>query len=277
MHQRLIFGSIFIALSLPCFLQGAEGESAGIVVSGTGEVKSKPNVAEILLANSGTAELTGDAVIKYTDSVRRTLEAFEALGMKNLQMTPQGLTFNSTSMGNVRNAFAGNQAQSPKAEMTISRGVRLVLRDIGNTSEADLLQAVGKIVDTARDSGATVVSPPKVINIYGGTQQGAAVTFVLENADQLREQAYQKAFAHAETRAQRLASLASADLGPVLSVEEVSASPASSNNPQTQLMLEMYGIYSASEKEDVRVTSDKFEEIPIRVTVKVRFGLIGKK
>src|SRR4051812_19329991 len=81
-----------IALVSPASAQMvANVGSDGITVFGTGELRAKPNVVQIDLRASAKAELTDDAIVKFKDSKKRTLEAFEALKMQNLKIDEQGL------------------------------------------------------------------------------------------------------------------------------------------------------------------------------------------
>jgi uncharacterized protein YggE len=103
----------------------------------------------------------------------------------------------------------------------------------------------------------------------------SAVTFVLDSAEKLREQAYQKAFDHAKSRAERLARIAGVELGPVQSVTETISDGGDEQSVQERIVMAVYGGGGAS-NEDQRVTSDKFEEIPVQVTLQVRFALQPK-
>src|SRR5687768_14347404 len=86
-------------LALPLVLASAATSSAqygsnmeGITVSGTGELRARPNFVEVDLKAAAKAELTDDAIVKFKDSKQRTLDAFAALKMKNLKVTETGLT-----------------------------------------------------------------------------------------------------------------------------------------------------------------------------------------
>ena len=99
------------------------------------------------------------------------------------------------------------------------------------------------------------------------------VTFVVDNADELREKAYQQAFKQARDRAQRLAKLAGGEVGAVVSVQE-SAEPATGKNKglQEQMISAIYGIGRSNDGNEGRLTSDTYADMPIRVTLRVRFA-----
>jgi uncharacterized protein YggE len=103
----------------------------------------------------------------------------------------------------------------------------------------------------------------------------SVVTFVVENIDEARQKAYQDAFTQAKSRAQRLADLAGAKLGRVLSIQEsFEAESSHESQGMARMMAMVYGFANAQgEAKDLRVTSEKLADIPIRVTLKVRFDL----
>ncbi len=260
-------------------------EDAGITVSGTGEVKAKPDQVEIEINTSGSAELTGDAIVKYRDSTRRTLAAFKGLKLKNLKIEEKGLSIASSSGSNPLMAMVnpGAGAAAAKSQTVISRAHRVVLSNIRDMPEEQLMEVLGRILDTAKDSGASTSpsSQSQMLSMmFGGRgkMSQSLVTFVLNHAAELREQAYQKAFEQARSRAQRLAALAGAELGPVLSVQEGPPAPKNTESIQERMVSAMYGIGSQSADDDdgMRVTSDKFGQIAVRVTLQVRFAIKNK-
>ncbi|MBI3467756.1 MAG: SIMPL domain-containing protein [Planctomycetes bacterium] len=254
-------------------------DDGGITVSGTGEVKGKPTSVEFELRTGGTAELTGDAIVKYRDTKRRTLEAFQKLKLKNLQLEEKGVGLASAGGAAQQAVFVQpGAAPAVKPQVEIARTVRVVLRDIQGLSEEELMDTIAKILDTARDSGGTIggasdTATSLLARMYGQQMSSPMATFVLDNATELREQAYGQAMQEARARANRLATLANVKLGPVLSVQEQQIVSAGDTNPQVQMMLAIYGIRDSSGKDDLRLTSDKFAEIPVRVSLQVRFGI----
>lgn len=281
--QALLAGFLVAIVGTLAGSAAAAAEEQGILVTGTGEVKAKPNRAEIVLKTAGTAELTGDAITKYQDSMRRTKQAIEGLKLPSLEVTAEGLGV-ATAGGQAGQQVVfnnGNQAANVKLEMAISRSLRVALTGLEAMPEDELIQTLARILDAAQDSGAKLGSAADqnalMARMVGMTGTGsAAVTFVLDGAEELREQAYQKAFAHAQRRAERLAKLAGAELGAVLSVTESIASGGDNAGVQERLIAAMYGIGGKSEKDDQRVISDRFEEIPVQVTLQVRFALQPK-
>jgi uncharacterized protein YggE len=288
MPQRL-FRLFAATLLLACGLAHA-ADDPGITVSATGEAKARPTQVELTLTAAGSAELAGDAIVKYRDALRRMTEAFDALKMQNLQVTEQGLSYseaNSAGQAAAMAVFGGGTAPAAKPQVQISRGLHLLLKQIDKLPEQELMESIAKILDTAKDSGAAQGSPANarmamVMASMGVNQSGGtSVTFVVEDGDAVRERAYQDAFAQARSRAERLATLAGVKLGPVLSVEEASAAPAKEDdqdNMQMRMLATIYGMSAGArpDTESTRITSDKYEDIPVRVALRVRFAIQPK-
>ena len=257
-------------------------ESPGISVYGAGEVRAKPPRVEIALTAGAGAELTGDALVKYQDSLRRTLTAFDKLEIKDLKVEQRGLSF-ASSGGAPAEAYAAAVPGTPagKAKIDISRSLRVVLAHADKLPEEELTSVIGKLLDAAKDAGAKVGEGGDnalLMRMIGQTGSPTpVVTFVVEDAQQAREDAYQQAFAQAKARATRLARLAGVELGLVESIEE-GAEPTNKKDAsvQEQMMSAIYGIGGKSSEEETRLTSDQLTEIPVRVTLRVRFSLERK-
>jgi uncharacterized protein YggE len=140
------------------------------------------------------------------------------------------------------------------------------------------MDSIGKLLDAAKDAGAKVGGGTENALLMRMMGQAASatpvVTFVVEDATSAREQAYQAAFDQAKTRAARLAKLAGRRLGRVESVEEgVESSNKGEPGVQERMITAIYGISSKSDEEDSRLTSQKLADIPVRVTLRVRFAM----
>ena len=256
---------------------GEPSGGMGITVFGTGEARAKPNVVEVDLRVSGAAELSGDAIVKYRDAKKRTLAVIEALKMKNLEIEETGLSVGgSSSAEQVQMMMRGMAAQGAKPQTEIARTLRVTLRAIQEVPEDQLMETIGKLLDGAKDSGATVGPSPEEVNMawrYGRPVSGTMTRFVLTNFAELREQAYEQAVTDARLRAERLAKLNGVKLGRVISVQEVQVSG-------DQTLLTSAARVTASgepwESTGLRVTSDKFAPIPVGVKLLVRFAIAAE-
>jgi uncharacterized protein YggE len=270
-----------LALALLVNAGGSQvlADDMGITVLTVGEVKVKPTHVELNLQTAGLAELTGDAIAKYRDAKRRTVEAFNSLKIKNLSVEEQGLSLVNSAAGGMPGMMAmvaGGQAPAAKPQVEISRNLRVVLKDIQAMSEDELMETIARILDTAKDSGATVGASQAnsmMARMMGQQMPGSLVTFVLDNTVEVRERAYKQAMDQARDRAGRLAKLASVKLGPVVSVQETAVTSGGETAGAQQMMMAMYGMGEAAGKEELRAKSDKFEEIAVRVSLQVRFAI----
>jgi uncharacterized protein YggE len=151
-----------------------------------------------------------------------------------------------------------------------------VLSEADQLSEAELMDTIGKLLDAAKDAGAKIGARTEnalLMRMMGQTASATpVVTFVVEDAAPAREKAYQAAFDQAKARAARLARLAGRRLGRVESVEEgVETSGKNEAGMQERMITAIYGVSSNSDEEDSRLTSQKLADIPVRVTLRVRF------
>jgi uncharacterized protein YggE len=250
----------------------------GITVFGEGEVAARPNLVEIDLQTSGSAELTGDAIIKYQDSKRRTLEAFAALKMEGLKIEEGGLSIaGAMTPQQIQMIQNGMQGQAIKIPTHIGGLLRLKLTGIQDMEPLKLMETVGRILDVAKDSGSGLGPTQQQINFgYDYSNPQALARFVLQDFKPLCDEAYKKAAADARSRAGRLAELHGVSLGGVLSVQEVEVP---GDNSATEYMQYQYGYLqqaAVQPKSQPRIVSSQFSEIPIRVKLLVRFAIEPK-
>ena len=239
----------------------APGNIEGFTVTGKGFVAAKPNRLEIDLEVSAASELTADAIVKYRDAKRRLQEAFTALKLDNVAVEERGLLVDQKGADFNPYFFDYQPNRKAKVEVQLTRKLIVKCSDIRKMDEEALLQLVAKLLDVAQDAGGKVgaTQNPYAYYYYGyRNQQGGLVHFILDDYDKLEEEAYAKAVADAETRAGRLAKLSHVKLGSVTSVREIS-SP---------------GPRETGQEDDVpqkRLESARFQEIPVRVELMVRF------
>lgn len=240
-------------------------EERSISVSAFGEVKAKPDRLEIDVQAGGSAELTSDAIVKYGDSLRRVTEAYEKLGIERLEIEQGDLMFGHTIPNQNVRIINGRQAAQAKSEVLLTQSLHLRLNHIDQMPQKDLIDTVGRLIDTAQDAGATLGGMPNVNSRYNqfgnvvmrNQQVRPAVAFVLSDPDALHDQAYEKAFEAASSRAEKLAKLARAKLGPVLTINESGGAQVYTS----------YGVQQQS------LASIQLAEIPVRVNLHVRFAL----
>lgn len=289
MHVRRYFASLSLVAASLLLASAPAGsalaEDGSITVEGEAELMAPPTRVELDLNAAGSAELAGDASVKCQDSLRRLEDAFKALKLDNLTIERRSISFGKGGMGGGMAAGMaiaigpGGGGEAAKPALDLSRAVRIVVTDLDKLEETDLIDTVCRLLDTATDSGASIGGDETnalMTRVYGlGMSSSSAVRFVAENADELREQAYAKAFADAEKRAQRLAKLAKTKLGSVISIDETGKSGDSSGMREVMLAA-IVSSGAAPDKDENRLTSDKLGGIPIRVHLQVKFAIQSK-
>lgn len=260
---RAILAVCMVLSAAPLYAQ-----NEGITVSGTGEVLARPNRLEIHFQASASSELTADAIVKYNDSLRRTTSAFKQLEMENLTIEENGLTIGrggqemmAARMMRMRMmAVGGDEEGGMKPETMIARSLTVVLTSVDKLQDEQLLETVGKLLDTASDADAP----------------GGSVVFALTGVEALREQAYQKAFENAKAAASRLAKLSDTRLGRVLSITEFGSS-ADYTDVSSYYDEDSYPYAatssSSSSAQGGLLRSQQLVEMPVRVSLHVRFAI----
>jgi uncharacterized protein YggE len=239
----------------------------GFTVAGMGFVSAKPNQLEIELEVSASSEMTADAIVKYRDARRRIREAFTALKLQNVALEERGVLVDQKGMMQNPYFFDGMPNQRSKTEMQLTRKLFVTGSEVRKLDEESVLQLVAKLLDVAQDAGARVVGQPGEFNpyIYYRWNQpgGPLVRFVLDDFDKLQEEAFEKAIADARSRAARLARLSGVELGPIVAIREISVPSDRSTT-------------AADEPPRKRLETSKFQEIPVRVDLLVRFDVNSK-
>lgn len=280
-----VFCTALLLTPVPVAAQvyGDSGQSAGgITIYGTGEVRGVPDVVEINVRISANAELTDDALAKHRDARERVTKAFEAVKTENLKIEELGL---SVRPGNSREVWEAMRRGMPmpntsKSQFDVSSTLRLRLVDIKKTPEQELLKTIGKLVDTAQDSGGVIGPTSDEIamrNYTGNMANFPVMRFIITDGDQLREKAYENAVADAKARAERLAKLHNVKLGPVTSVQEVYVS-GDDNSGRHSNPYQQYGVSTeALELPRGEVTAETLSGTAFRVKLLVRFSILPEQ
>src|SRR5207237_1300334 len=151
--------------------------------------------------------------------------------------------------------------------------------EIRKMDEEALLQLTAKLLDVAQDAGARVgpQNNPYYYYRFGMNPSSGLVRFVLEDFDKLQEEAYEKAIADARARAERLARLSRVELGPIVAIREVTV--PGERNSGSNLNPYWYASENSNPDDEAprkRLESSKFQEIPVRVELLVRFEVHPK-
>jgi len=247
----------------------------GISVYGTGEVLGRPNVVELDLQVSGKAELTGDALVKYRDAKKRLLEALDKVKVDGMSLDERGVTIAIGNTLEQQQRLNNGMPQVPgKPQVDVSSAVRVKLKGVRDVPAEELIKTVGKLLDTASDSGVTIgpnqAELLRAMRFGQQTPNNAPVRFVVADLAELREKAYEKAVADARSRAQRLAKLHHVKLGSAVLIQEVQVSgdqPAAIAYQGNQLGTPEY------DGDEPRMTSGSLTGVSVQVKLLVRFAI----
>jgi uncharacterized protein YggE len=112
-----------------------------------------------------------------------------------------------------------------------------------------------------------------MLEMMGRGTASTLVNFVVSDATEARKKAYDHAFREAKARAENLAALAGVKLGGVLSLSESSSPVADEASLQERMISAVYGVGNEKGATEVRITSSELVEVPVRITLEVRFGI----
>ena len=254
----------------------AAAESPGITVTERGEVMAKPNRLEVEARATGAGEISSDAFVKYRGALRTTLQGLKAADLKNVKIEPRGLGVDMSGGSNAMALRMGGNPQPAKGQFQIGSAVRVSLTGIDRMTEDQVTEALGKILDVLKDSGAALDTSGgnPLAAMMGGQQSSTPVVhFIVDDFSTARDHAFEVAFKNARGRAERWAKTAGVELGPLVSMEEVAES-SEEKSPQ-DFMSTMYGLRKPATVKDFRLVANQFSDIPVQVTLKVRFALKG--
>ena len=257
---------------------GSVANLEGLTVAGKGSIGAKPNRLEIDLEISATSEMTSDVIVKYRDAKKRIQEAFATLKLSNVSVDEKALAVDQKGQAFNPYMMDTPPARRGKVEVQLTRKLVVRCNEIREMDEEALLQLVAKLLDVAQDAGAKVGSQGNAAAswYYGnGNTDNGLVRFILDDFETFEDKAYTAAVADARTRAGRLAKLNGVELGPVAGVREVLV-------PGEKVQSQSFSFYRSSSAPDDAVPkkqleSSKFQEIPVKVELQVRFTTIAAK
>lgn len=188
-----------VVLSIPALAQEKTAESfRQIIVTGTGEVSGKPDLALASLTILRIAPTAATALDETSRAMTDLVTAMKALGIEPRDLQTNG--FQVTPQYHYDNTNDGTQKPPKLVGYEIRNTLSVRIRD---------LPSVGKILDQA---------------VALGVNEGSGLQFTIDDPSQMRMDAQIKAVENARASATALAQAAGVALGPVVSLD-VSAEP----------------------------------------------------
>jgi uncharacterized protein YggE len=277
-HTRLAFAAIatviaWTSFNLPIVMAQGILADTGITVEGGGESRAVPDIVEINLKLAAKAELSDDAVIKHRDAKKRAIDTLKTLKLTNLEIEEKDLSLKAAVNMQELQMMMWNgiaPAQNKRTQVEVGSTLRARLTSVDKMQMEELMSNIGKLLDAAQDSGGNLgMSDADMMTMryYGwGMQQNSLVKFIVSNAKETREKAYENAVADARMRAERLARLNGVKLGTVLAIDEVRAGNNFSPWYYTPPTEEDKG-----EKDEV--VAESMSGGKVRIKLRVRFAL----
>ena len=187
------------ALGAILFAQAPSAPGAGanfIVVSGLGEVKAKPDMASISAGVVTQAATAAEALAANSQAMNAVIAA-----LKNLGVAEDDIQTSNFSVSPQYPPYDSNNLQPPKiVGYQVSNQVTAIVRDLAK---------LGTILDGLVQAGAN--------NING-------VSFGIDKADALEDEARKAAIADAKHRAEIFAAAAGVSVGRVIAIQEMGTS-----------------------------------------------------
>jgi hypothetical protein len=167
----------------------------GISVTGNGKVTGKPDVAKLTLGVSAEADTVEKARTQAAASLDAMIKSLKDNGIaeKDIQ----------TQQFNIEPQYDYNEGKQRLRGFRVTNIVTATLRDINKTSQA---------VDDAVRAG-------------GNDTQIQGLSFTIDNPEDLKKQAREKAVADARAKAETLAKSAGVSVGDAITISETSYSP----------------------------------------------------
>jgi len=184
-----------LAKARPVQQVNTPGNESAVSVSGTGQVQATPDRAIIRLGVETQAETAEEALAQNSTQMQSLLDALEASGVASENIQTQSVRLMP------RYEFSEEDKSRTLVGYTAANFVRV---------QTDQLDSLGVLLDNAVSAGATTIE---------------SVSFAVSDQKEFVDQARQAAVEDARYKAEQLAELTDAELGPVLRIRESSDVP----------------------------------------------------
>lgn len=177
-------------LSIPEAQATTESQPKTVQVSGTGEVQVEPDSAVISLGVQTDADTAQAALNENNTKVQSLLDSLTKSGIPSKNIQTQRL--------NLLPRYENNNNNQKLVGYTASNIVKV---------QTDKLDSLGSLIDQAVKNGANTIEN---------------ISFEVSDPEKWADQAREMAVQNAQHKAEQLAKLTNASLGPVLEIQETS-------------------------------------------------------
>jgi hypothetical protein len=183
-------------------IETTNGEPVRTVsVSGRGQVDAQPDQVIIRLGVQTDAEMAAEALSNNSARMQSLLEALKNAGVPDENIQTQTIRLQPRYQNQPAPEIGGQQQQQQLIGYTASNVVEVRTGDI---------ESIGELIDVAVSAG-------------GNTVEG--IRFEVSNPAELLNRAREAAMENARQKAEQLVSLAGAELGNVLTINETTGGP----------------------------------------------------
>jgi len=271
------FATLVFCLSLSLATTTVYAEENGITVIGSGTVDARPDVAVVSGSISAEAELADDAITKFEAKKRSVLDAIKELGIKMLVIEESGVSINAATLDAQAAQMAAMRGEVPPdlgPKISVSEALDIRLTGINDMEHSALMKMIASILNTGNDAGLEVGPPAmNMIDIMrGGKQASSLASFKISDTDDLERIAYERAMKDAKEAGQRLAELAGAELGKIVSVSQELSDVEPGASSSSAYVALLMGAGSSPDGND-QFTSQTFQNISITVNLRVKFEM----
>jgi len=237
--------SVLVPLLLGCLTWTANAQNNGISVDGLGKASLTPKTLIVRVIVEGEAEIASDALAQFNSARARATEAFQKLGINDLEVKGEGPKIDAGVSGGNQNVFVfngGGNENGPVTKVNVRETLRLRVPDIGKMTPKARTETAAKILDSAKKAGLKLISAAQSLAAMQmmytpqgmKTEKGEGlISFIPAEPEKAETQAFKNAINDAKKKAQALADVSGRKLGVVTSIQVLSRKQTADQNAQT--------------------------------------------
>jgi uncharacterized protein YggE len=240
-----------------------------IEVVGRGKISALPDRAEMTVVLSKQDASSAKALKKFNELKGKFNTALNPMNFEGIE-----LEFGNTEIGPVLQQDAMmmvEDVEQVEKSFGVSENVKVIIGGLTEKNEDEITKLLVKLVDEVSEQGGQLNQ--NTPNPFGWqTMPNASTKYLITDTDAMQQEGEVKAMKHARVQGERLALLAEAKLGKVISIVQVDPALVDDAQGMQEALMSMYGM--SEETQDF--TSNTFGKIEMEFALKVRFELIDE-